>query len=304
MGPHVATSRPKAVSRTPEPLPPSPSALVSRASALSAPVIATGEPVIGFDGQRLETAFYAPVSLAMKNNRFDLIIHFHGKHQTAIDALEQSGLPAAIVSVDVGVGSRAYRSVYDEAGSLERLITFAERSLHDMGRLPNAHVGRVAISAWSAGYGAARVILERPAEAARVDALVLVDALFADWETKRGRTRAVSMEALAPTLAFAARATRAEKLFVVTHTAITQSSYAGAPECADALLRHFDIEKESAPASARPFGGAPTYAANLEDLHVRGFDGRTFAEHAEQYRAMGTLHYSELRRYWEREPRR
>ena len=258
-------------------------------------------PVIGFDGQRLETAFYAPVSLAVKNDRFDLIIHFHGKHQTAIDALDQSGLPAALISVDLGVGSRIYRGAYDEAGSLERLIAFAERSLHETGRLPNARVGRIALSAWSAGYGAARLILSRPAEGVRVDALLLVDALFADWDGKNVRTRSASMEGLAPTIAFAARATRAEKLFVVTHTAIAQSAYAGAPDCADALLRHFDIVKEPASLSVRPFGGAATYSADLEDLHVRGFDGKTLPDHAEQYRAMGTLHYLELRRYWERE---
>ncbi len=302
--PQVATAPARVVKRVPEPLPSSassPSLAFATSSALAAPVMAAGEPVTTFDGQRLETAFYAPVSLAVKNDRFDLIIHFHGKHQTAIDALDQSGLPAALISVDLGVGSRVYRGAYDEAGSLERLIAFAERSLHETGRLPNARVGRIAISAWSAGYGAARLILSRPAEAVRVDALLLVDALFADWDAKGARARSASMDALAPTVAFAARATRAERLFVLTHTAIAQSAYAGAPDCADALLRHFDVVKESAPLSARPFGGAPTYAADLEDLHLRGFDGKTVAEHAEQYRAMGTLHYLELRRYWERD---
>lgn len=129
--PPVAAPRPKVVSRV-EPLPsPSPEIASASSSALAGPVIAAGVPVIGFDGQRLETAFYAPVSLAVKNDRFDLIIHFHGKHQTAIDALDQSGLPAALISVDLGVGSRIYRGAYDEAGSLERLIAFAERSLHE-----------------------------------------------------------------------------------------------------------------------------------------------------------------------------
>lgn len=301
----VAGPAPKVVSRPPAAvgaLPPASLAFSTAApQPLAAPVIAAGEPVIGFAGQRLETAFYAPVSLAVKNDRFDLIIHFHGKHQTAIDALEQSGLPAALISVDLGVGSRVYRGAYDDAGSLDRLVAFAERSLHETGRLPNAHVGRIAISAWSAGYGAARLIMARPAEAARVDALVLVDALFADWETKGGRSRAVSMEGLAPTLAFATRATRGERLFVATHTAITQPAYAGAPECADALLRYFAVEKEAPLAGTRPFGGAPTYAADLEDLHVRGYDGKTSAEHTEQFRGMGALHYAELRKYWERD---
>lgn len=272
------------------------------AKAVTAPILAAGEPVVGFDGTKFHTAFYAPVSLAVKNDRFDLIIHFHGKHQTTVDALEQSGLPAALVNVDIGVGSQIYRGAYDDAGSLDHVIEFAERALHENGRLPNARVGRVAISAWSAGYGAARVILTRPAEAARVDALVLEDALFADWDPKRPRARAVSMDGLAPTVAFATKATRGEKLFFVTHTAITQGQYAGAPECADALMRHFDVAKGIAPANAHPFGGAPVYTADLADFHIRGYDGKTFNEHAEQHRAMGSLHFAELRKYWERRP--
>lgn len=272
---------------------------------LASAVIATGEPVVGFDGTKFNTAFYAPVSLAVKNDRFDLIIHFHGKHQIAVDALEQSGLPAALVNVDIGVGSRVYRGAYDDAGSLDHLIEFAERSLHETGRLPNAHVGRIAISAWSAGYGAARAIVARPADASRVDALVLVDGLFADWESKRlARTRMVSMDGLSATTAFAAQATRGEKLFVVSHTAITQGQYAGAPDCADALIRHFDAPKSGVPSTARPFGGNPTYVSDLGDFHVRGFDGKTFTEHTEQHQGMGALHYAELRKYWERPPRR
>lgn len=277
-------------------------------------VIATGEPVVGFDGTKFDTAFYAPVSLAVKNDRFDLVIHFHGKHQVAVDALEQSGMPVALVNVDIGVGSHVYRGAYDAAGSLDHLIEFAERALHETGRLPNARVGRIAISAWSAGYGAARAILSRPADAARVDALVLVDGLFADWapasarggdrDPKRpARARAVSMDGLSPTTAFAAQATRGEKLFVVSHTAITQAQYAGAPECADALIRHFEAPKSGVPSSARPFGGNPTYVSDLGDFHVRGFDGKSFTEHVEQHRGMGSLHYAELRKYWER-PRR
>src|SRR4051794_31176789 len=186
-GPERTAPLPKVVSRAPEALSaplPSPAKVAAASSSLAAAVIAAGEPVVGFDGQRLETAFYAPVSLAGKNDRFDLVIHFHGKQQTAIDALDHSGLPAALISVDLGVGSRVYRGAYDEAGSLERLVAFAERSLHETGRLPNARVGRIAISAWSAGYGAARLILSRPVEATRIDALLLVDALFADWDTK------------------------------------------------------------------------------------------------------------------------
>lgn len=285
-----------------EPAPPAKSNVGPRSS--SSAVIATGEPVVGFDGTKFNTAFYSPVSLAVKNDRFDLIIHFHGKHQVAVDALEQSGLPAALVNVDIGVGSTVYRGAYDSAGSLDNLVQFAERSLHETGRLPNARVGRIALSAWSAGYGAARAVVSRPADAARVDAMLLVDGLFSDWESKRGaRARVVSMDLLAPVTAFATQATRGEKLFVVSHTAITQAQYAGAPDCADALIKYFEAPKSGVPSTGKAFGGNPTYVSDLGEFHLRGFDGKTFGEHTEQHRGMGALHYAELRRYWERAKR-
>lgn len=270
---------------------------------LASSIIAAGDPVVGFDGTKFKTAFYAPVSLAVKNDRFDLIIHFHGKHQVAVDALEQSGLPAALVNVDIGIGSTVYRGAYDSAGSLDNLIQFAERSLHETGRLPNARAGRIAISGWSAGYGAARAIVSRPADAARVDAVLLVDGLFSEWEPKRPRARVVSMDVLAPITAFATQATRGEKLFVVSHTAITQAQYAGAPDCADALIKYFEAPKSGVPSNGKTFGGNATYVSDLGDFHLRGFDGKTFGEHAEQHRGMGALHYAELRKFWDRAKR-
>src|SRR5690242_13829896 len=69
--PQVVAPRPKDVSRVAEPLPSPPMTFSSSKSSPAAPLLVPGEPVVGFDGQRLETAFYAPVSVAVKNDRFD-----------------------------------------------------------------------------------------------------------------------------------------------------------------------------------------------------------------------------------------
>jgi hypothetical protein len=269
--------------------------------ALPTTVIARGAPVTAYDGAREENAFYAPVSLALRDGSFDLIIHFHGGHQTAIDALEQSGLPVALVNVDLGVDSihfrsSHYRELFDNAEALEHLIAFAEREVRRSGRATGTHVGRIAISAWSAGYGAARSILRRPADAARVDALLLVDGLYADWENKRAKR--VDPEDLAGAMAFARRAVAGEKLFVLTHTAIDGASYAGGPQSTDFLLRFLELDKGPARAGQRKTGGALQYAVDVEGLHVRGFSGKKWADHVEQHRAMGELHYAELRKRW------
>ena len=45
-------------------------------------------------------------------------------------------------------------------------------------------------------------------------------------------------------------------------------------------------------------GAKPVIWTKPDDLP---FDGKTVPDHTEQYRAMGTLHYAELRQFWERE---
>jgi hypothetical protein len=263
-----------------------------------APSAAEGDPVTVFDGDDQQEAFYAPKSIALHDGRFDLVIHFHGKHETAIGAIDESGLSAALVSVNLGVGSDVYQEAYAQPDSLDRVIAFAEDSLADSGRLPDARVGRVAISAFSAGYGAARELLNRPDDADRVDALLLVDGFFADWRSRRRRTVDTSM--LTGAVSFARRAVAGEKLMVLTHTAFDRKSFAGAPACASALLRILEIDKGPPGPRSPLLRAAPTYAVDVGGLHVRGFDGRVWADHIQQHRAMGAIHYAALRKYWER----
>jgi len=158
-------------------------------------------------------------------------------------------------------------------------------------------VGRIAISAWSAGYGAAREIVQRPADAARVDALLLVDGFFGDWENKRARK--VAPEDLSAVTAFARHAAAGEKLFVLTHTGLDLRSYAGGPLTAEVLLRSLELNKGPARPGQHRTGGAPLYAVDVEGLHVLGFNGQKWADHVEQHRAMGALHYAELRKRWQ-----
>jgi len=257
--------------------------------------VAAGESVTRFEGDRLEMAFYAPESLALQDGRFDLVVHFHGKHETAIEAVDEAGLPAALVNVDLGVGSAVYRESYAAEDSLERVIAFAENELAASGRLPDARAGRVAISAFSAGFAAAREILKRPADVDRVDAVLLVDGFFADWENKRRRT--VALDMIQDTVAFARRASRGEKLFVLTHTAIDRKTYAGAPDCARALLDRLELER-GPPHVVTASGGSPSYAVDVGGLHVWGFDGKSWVDHVAQHRSMGALHYATLRDRW------
>lgn len=299
----VAAPEPEVVKTSPAVSVAGPSESPAEAPTPVTPILSRGAPLHAVDGDREENVLYAPASLALRDGRFDLIVHFKGKPQTTIDALEQSGIPAVIVNVDLKVDSVAthstdYRSAYEDVAAFDHLIAFAEREVRRSGRVgtSNASVGRIAISAWSAGYGAAREIMQRRADVARVDALLLVDGFYGDWENKRART--VDPEDVAATLGFARRAKSGEKLFVLTHTALDFRAYAGGAEAADVLLRYLALEKVPSQAGQRRAGAKEQYAVEVEGLHVVGFKGQKFADHVAQHRAMGAVHYGELRKYW------
>lgn len=262
------------------------------------PRTSEAEPLVAYEGERFEHAFYAPASLALRDGCVDLLVHFHGAPQVAARALEEAKLGAALVNVNLGAGSSLYREAFAGDDSFDRLVDFAMRELSVSGRLREACLGRIALSAWSAGYAAAREILQRHADAARLDALVLVDGFFTDWKDRK--RHAVDENGIAAVIDFGRRALNGERFLFLTHTAIDRKTYAGADVSARVLLRSLDVPEGPPPSVPSGAGGSCTYAAEAGDLHVLGFSGKKWRDHVGQHRAMGALHYAELARYWRR----
>jgi hypothetical protein len=241
-----------------------------------------------------------PSSLALRDGRFDLVIHFHGSHRETFAALDDAELGAAIVSVNLGEGGTTYGAAAIAPELIDRLIAFAEREIDASGRASGARVGRLALSSWSAGFGAVREILKRPGDAARVDAVLLADGLFSDWVPAKhaSTTPTADFEKVKAVIEFARRATEGDKLFVLTHTAIDNRAYPDAPRCADAMLRYFSLEKGfpgGLPNSAR---GAQPYATDSAGFHIWGFGGKAWTDHLAQHRAMGSRQFSALKAFW------
>jgi hypothetical protein len=161
-------------------------------------------------------------------------------------------------------------------------------------------VGRIALSGWSAGFGAVREILKRPADAARIDAVLLADGLFTEWSSSRSGSgsRDADFAKVKSVIDFARRATEGEKLFVLTHTAIDRRTYPGAPRCADAMLRHFNIERGFPGGVGQSAQDSQRYATDYAGFHVWGFGGKAWADHLSQHREMGSRQFSALKAFW------
>src|SRR5690606_23846595 len=84
---------------------------------------------------------------------FDVLVHFHG-HEPLRKTLVQVARGVVYVGIDRGLGSGPYADAFAAPGSFERLRASITRALQKHSGDPRAHIRHLALSAWSAGYGA------------------------------------------------------------------------------------------------------------------------------------------------------
>jgi hypothetical protein len=112
----------------------------------------------------------------------------------------------------------------------------------------NAHVRRLAMVSWSAGYGAALRSLNHGPHADRIDAIILLDGLHAGF---RGGTHTIDPLPIEPMLRYAERAVKGEKLLVITHSNIDPVDYLSVKATTDYLLEQLGIERQKVEGSTQ-----------------------------------------------------
>ncbi|MEB2310813.1 MAG: hypothetical protein OZ921_15935 [Sorangiineae bacterium] len=238
-----------------------------------------------------------PRGCASASGRFDLVVHFHGAPARVTELFERSGLDAVLVVVNLGAGSGPYENTFARPGSLDGFLASVDAVLgRACGRAPR-QVKRLALSSWSAGYGATYRILSRASDAARVDAVLLADGLHVGF---RGGFRKVDGLQLAPFEQFAAAAARGERLMAISHSAIVPPRYASTTETAHYLLASQGVTpaREREPGPRR--GMLEISRGDRGELHVRGFAGTSPDAHADQLYAMGDTVLPFLVERWRR----
>ncbi len=210
---------------------------------------------------------------------FDVLVHFHGADPVR-KTVVQVARGIAYVAVDKGVGSGAYADAFllrDRWPRLKESITNALRAHTGDER---AHIRRLGLSSWSAGYGAVNQIVKQ--DAAGIDAVILLDSLHGSWkygtsDRDHGRISSVDLGYIAPLVGFAERAQRGEKLFVLTHSRIDPREYPGVGITADALLDRLGEQRQGTANRT----GILTQVGSVDTrgLHVWSYDGRDERAH-------------------------
>lgn len=242
---------------------------------------------------------YLPPWFHARRGGYDLVVHFHGMRELQEKNIEQVQLDAAVVSVNLGVGTDPYAAAFRDPKVFTKLLEDVDAEIARSGRAPGAHRRRLALSAWSAGFVSAQRVLASKELAAQVDAVLLADGFFTSYANLEKKT--INTESLLPFVDLAAAATRGEKLFVITHTAIPTTGYPSVTDTVAKLLELASLERVPSNGEVGSRHLQRTYAVDKGDLHIHGYAGVTATDHINQIRAMGETVYPYLRDRWNKD---
>jgi hypothetical protein len=232
-----------------------------------------------------------PIEAYLPQHSFDtdslrLLIHFHGAAYVAINAVEKSQKTYSLASINLGSGSSVYEKPFLEDGSFARLANSIQDSLTIiLGE--ERKFTRIYLSAFSAGYGAVRAILNQQETLRLVDGVILLDGLHTDY-VPEGQVLAeggkLNIQKLSPFLNLAKPAIEGRKIFLITHSEIFPGNYASTSETADYLIQENGLSRK--PVLKRGVPGMQQISEVREGkFMVLGFAGNSAADHVDHFHA-------------------
>jgi len=189
-----------------------------------------------------------------KDGGFDLIVHFHG-HEPIRKEFVKTAKGIVLVGIDLGIGSGPYASTFSSPETFEKLLRSVEAEMARRSGRKTAHVRKLALSSWSAGYGAVEQILRQPV-AKRIDAVILFDSLHTGYTDPDAKT--LYTPGLDPFVDFAKQAAKGSRLMFQSYSSIIPPGYASTTETA-----HYVISQ---------LGGKPVKASRSDVLGLQMFE--------------------------------
>ncbi|MCS6899858.1 MAG: hypothetical protein RMJ98_02040 [Myxococcales bacterium] len=209
-----------------------------------------------------------------KDGGFDLVVHFHG-HEPIRKEFVKTGQGIVLAGIDLGIGSGVYENTFADQSLFPRILQSIEAHMAKRSGNPNAYVKHLALSSWSAGYGATSQILRQPI-GKKVDAVILLDSLHAGYkEGTKDEVRGVQIEQF---LEFARAAAAKKKFLFLSHSSIIPPGYASTTEVARYLVGELDGKFKKA--SRKDVLGLQMISRfDKGNFLVRGYDGNDKPDH-------------------------
>ena len=264
------------------------------------PVVETPKQLAATTPYRAKLAhgadLYLPTWFSTRRGGYDLVVHFHGLGKLQEGNLDRSQLNVAVVSLNMGVGTDHYANAFRDPQSFEKLVVDAQDEIAKSGRAPGANVKRIALSAWSAGFVSVAKIMGEPSNIEKIDAVLLADGFFTSFTNLKKRV--INTASLERFVTLVDSASKGDKLFAITHSAIPTQDYPSVEETVAKLLELTSSTKTPS-TNVGPRNMHETYVVDRGAFHVKGYEGVTAGDHIKQINAMGETLYPYLKARWE-----
>lgn len=168
----------------------------------------------------------------------DLLIHFHGDPPTVWNNAAQAKLNAVIVTANYNGLSGVFSKPFSDPQLFQTLLDDALAKLREQPDFDDASWDKIAVTSFSAGYGAVREILKQPQYRDTIYGILAGDSLYASTDVADGTP---VDEQMADYKTYADMAAKGEKTFIFTHSDVVTPTYESTRETGDELLAHLGL---------------------------------------------------------------
>jgi hypothetical protein len=219
-----------------------------------------------------------------------LVLHFMGATwlpQRAVASIER---PVIVAATNLGAGSGVYSRPFAADTLLyQRLLDTLRARVAQVTGAPR--IDGIFLTGFSAGYGAIREILRRPANLPQVDGVLLIDGIHTGYIPDRkplADSGVLDTAGLAPFADFARLAAAGGKRFIITHSEIFPGTFASTTECTDWLLASLGLKRVPV-LEWGPMGTQLLSRTTRGRFEVLGFAGNSGPDHIDQFHGMAAF---------------
>ena len=221
---------------------------------------------------------FIPAKLAGRK-RLPLVVHFHGAGWVAEVAAARDRC-CAVISVQSGSGSGVYAQQFSDRALFGKLLGEAAQKT-------GVTFEPIYLSAWSAGHGAIRSILETPEYYAQVDRVLLIDGLHTGYTGGKPGPQESTLDAghLQIFLKFARDAVAGRKTMLITHSEIFPGTFASTTETADWLLAQLGLRRRPL-VRWGPMGTQQLSEVRAGRFRLIGYAGNSAPDHVDEFHSL------------------
>ncbi len=208
-----------------------------------------------------------------------MLVHFHGATWLPELAAARVGR-SAVISIHTGAGSTTYAKQFSDPALFGQILREASEKT-------GVAFEPISLTAWSAGHGAIREILQVPEYYGRVQKVLLIDGLHTGYAGGKPGPLESNLEPdhLEIFLKFAQDAVAGRKTLVITHSEIFPGTFASATETADWLLAKLGLRRR---ATLRwgPMKMQQLSEVRAGKFRLIGYAGNSAPDHVDQFHSL------------------